>query len=59
MKGTTVKINKTQSWFLEKINKTDKSLVRLIKKKEKRSKSTKLEMKKERVQQTMQECKGS
>ena len=59
MKQSIVKINKTQSWFLEKINKTDKSLVRLIKKKEKRSKSTKLEMKKERVQQTMQECKGS
>ena len=33
MKGTIVKINKTQSWFFEKINKIDKSLARLIKKK--------------------------
>ena len=28
-----VKINKTKSWFLEKINKIDKPLARLIKKK--------------------------
>ena len=27
------KINKTKSWFFEKINKTDKPLARLIKKK--------------------------
>ena len=47
MKETTVKINKTKSWFFEKINKTDKPLARLIKKKE-RIKSTTLEMKKER-----------
>ena len=33
MKETIVKINKTESWFFEKINKTDRSLVRLIKKK--------------------------
>ena len=36
MKETTVKINKTKSWFLEKINKIDKPLARLIKKKKKR-----------------------
>ena len=30
---TIVKINKAKSWFLEKINKTDKPLARLIKKK--------------------------
>ena len=30
-----VKINKTKSWFFEKINKIDKPLARLIKKKEK------------------------
>ena len=35
MKETTVKINKTKSWFFEKINKIDKPLARLIKKKEK------------------------
>ena len=33
MKGTIVKINKTKSWFFEKINKIDKPLARLIKKK--------------------------
>ena len=30
--GTIAKINKTQSWFFEKVNKLDKSLARLIKK---------------------------
>ena len=35
MKETTVKINKTKSWFFEKINKSDKPLARLIKKKTK------------------------
>ena len=33
MKGTVTKINKTKSWFFEKINKIDKPLARLIKKK--------------------------
>ena len=33
MKETIVKINKTKSWFFEKVNKTDKPLARLIKKK--------------------------
>ena len=33
MKETIVKINKTKSWFFEKINKINKSLARLIKKK--------------------------
>ena len=45
-KGITekiVKINKTKRWFFEKINKIDKLLARLIKKKkkERRIKSTK------------------
>ena len=57
MKETIVKINKTKSWFYEKTNKIDKPLARLIKKK-RRVKSTKLEMKKERLQQTMQKYKG-
>ena len=35
MKETIVKINKTKSWFFEKINKIDKLLARLIKKKKK------------------------
>ena len=58
MKETMVKINKTKSQFFEKINKIDKSLARLIKKKERRIKLTKLEMKKERLKQTMQKYKG-
>ena len=33
MKETTAKINKTKSWFSEKINKIDKPLARFIKKK--------------------------
>ena len=32
MKETIVKINKTKSWFFERINKIDKPLARLIKK---------------------------
>ena len=58
MKEAIVKIKKNKSWFFEKINKIDKPLSRLIKKKERRIKSTKLEMKKERLQQTMQKYKG-
>ena len=45
MKEIIVKINKTKSWFLEKINKIDKSLARLSKKK----RATKLEIKKGEV----------
>ena len=59
MKETVVKINKTKSVFFEKINKNDQPFSRLIKKKERRLKSTKFEMKKERLQQTMQKNKGS
>ena len=33
MKKTITKINKTKSWFFKKINKIDKPLARLIKKK--------------------------
>ena len=50
MKETIAKINKTKSWFLEKIKwtnlQTDSS-----RKKDRRNKSTKLEMKKETLQQ--------
>ena len=58
-KETVAKINKTKSWFFEKINKIDKPLARLIKKQGRRIKSTKLEMKMERSQQTTQKYKGS
>ena len=54
------KINKTKSWFFEKVNKLDEPLVRFIKKqREKKIKSTKLEMKMERSQQTTEKYKGS
>ena len=56
MKETVVKINKTICWFFEKKNKIDKPLTRLIKKK-RRIKSTKVETKKEKLQQTMQKYK--
>ena len=36
-KKTIAKINKTKSWFFEKINKIDKPLARLIKKKRERT----------------------
>ena len=58
-KQTIAKINKAKSWFFEKINKIDKPLARLIKKKRERIKSTKLEIKMEKSQQTAQKYKGS
>ena len=58
MKETIVKIDKTKSWFFEKINKIDKHLARLTRTKERRIKSTKLKIKKERLQQTMQKYRG-
>ena len=42
MKETIVKINKTKSWFFEKINKIDKPLARLIKKKRKKNQINKI-----------------
>ena len=42
MKGTIAKINKTKSWFFEKINKIDKSLARLIKKKREKNQINKI-----------------
>ena len=58
MKETIVKINKTKRCLFEKINKINKHLAKLIKKKERKIKSTKLRMKKERLQETMQKYKG-
>ena len=42
MKETIVKINKTKSWFFEKINKTDKPLARLIKNKREKNQINKI-----------------
>ena len=58
MKETIVKINKTKSWFFEKINKIDKPLAKLIKEKRKKNQINKIRNEKERLQQTMQKYKG-
>ena len=42
MKETIVKINITKSWFFEKINKIDKPLARLIKKKREKNQINKI-----------------
>ena len=49
MKETIVQINKTKSWFFEKINKIDKPLSRLIEKKRKKNQLTKVRNGKEEV----------
>ena len=49
-------INKTKSWFFEKINKIDKPLAKLIKKKEK-NQIHKIGTKMEKSQQTTQKTK--
>ena len=55
------KMNKTKSWFFENINKIDKVSDSSKKKKkgEKTQKSIKLEVKKEKLQQTLQKYKRS
>ena len=58
-KETIVKINKAKSWFIERINKIDKPLARLIKKQREKNQINKIEMKMERSQQTTQKYKGS
>ena len=42
MKETTAKINKTKIWIFENINKIDKSLARLIKKKREKTQINKI-----------------
>ena len=42
MKEKIVKINKTKSWFFEKINKIDKLLARLIKEKREKNQINKI-----------------
>ena len=58
MKGTIVKINKTKSWFFEKMNKIDKHLARLIKNKKGKNQINKIKNEKGEVQQTMHKYKG-
>ena len=58
MKETIAKINKTKSWFFEKINKIDKPLARLIKKKREKNQIDKIRNGKGGLQQKMQKYKG-
>ena len=51
-KKTIAKINKTKSWFFEKINKIDKPLARLIKKKRERTQINKIRNEKEVTKDT-------
>ena len=58
-KETIAKINKTKSWFFEMINKSTNHQPDSSRKKARRIRSTKLEMKMEKSQQTTQKYKGS
>ena len=49
MKKTIAKINEAKSWFFEKINKIDKPLARLIKKKRERSQINRIRNEKGKV----------
>ena len=57
-KETIVKMNKTKSWFFEKINKIDKPLARLIKKKREKNQINKIRNEKGAVITYMQKYKG-
>ena len=59
MKKTISKINKTKSWFFEKINRIEKLSQTHQGKKRRIIKSIKLEMKMEKSYQTTQKYKGS
>ena len=48
-KETIVKINKTKSWFFEKINKIDKPFARLIKRKREKNQINKIRNEKEEI----------
>ena len=58
MKETIVKINKTKSLFFEKINKIDKPLARLIKKKREKNKINKIRNEKGEVTTDNAEMQG-
>ena len=52
MKKTIAKINTTESWFFEKINKIDKPLARLIKKKREKTQINRIINEKEVITDT-------
>ena len=58
MKETIEMINKTKSWFFEKINKIGRPLARLIKKKREKTQINKIRNEKERLLWAMQEYEG-
>ena len=57
-KSTILRISKFNSWFFEKINKIDKTLSRLIKKKERTPPKTQSEMKEETLPLIPQKYRG-
>ena len=59
MKETITNINKTKSWFFEKINKIDKPLARLIKKKREKTQINRITNEKGEVTTDTAEYKGS
>ena len=58
MKKIIAKINKTKSWFFENINKIDKPLARLIKKKWERTQFNKIRHEKGEITTSLQKYKG-
>ena len=58
-KETRVNINKTKSWFFDKINKIDKALARLIKKKREKNQINKIRNEKGEVTIDNAEIQGS
>ena len=58
MKKTIVQINQTKSSFFEKINKINKCLARLIKKKRERMQINKIRNEKGEITTTLQKYKG-
>ena len=59
MKETIVKINKTKSWFFEKISKIGKPLSRLIKKKREKNQINKIKNEKVEVTKDNEEIQMS
>ena len=58
MKETIAKINKTKSWFFEKINKIDKPLARLIKRKREKTQVNRIRNEKGEVKTDAEEIQS-
>ena len=59
MKETTAKMNKIKRWFFEKINKIDKPLARLTRKRREKAQINRIRNEKGEVKLTLQKYKGS